>query len=285
MQYDPRKTALFHPEAQPPLTMDAGWPVEAICAEFSRLAYFPGEQAGSASTPVTDAVAQIGFADAAFFDSDGTGRWRADAQGFAAIDGTGHAIVAFRGTQIGSLWDLLTDLSFWPTRWHGTGRVHCGFWTALSAILPQVEAWLGRHNVRRLTVTGHSLGAAMATLLAGLKPDADLVTFGSPRVGNRAFVDSFGQRKIRRYVDTTDFVPGLPPPIYYRHLDGLHYIDSTGRVQFPGTGPTKEDTAKAAADYAPCRLNRENAPLRRLADHAPINYIGAVMGGRTGPVC
>ena len=62
------------------------------------------------------------------------------------------------------------------------------------------------HNATGVVITGNSLGAATASLLAfelGRVIASDprdvapittlqLVTFGSPRVGNRAFVEEFG---------------------------------------------------------------------------------------------
>ncbi|MDB5679309.1 lipase family protein [Sphingomonas bacterium] len=278
MKYNPTNAALTHPESQPPLVMDARWPIDAVCAEFSRLAYF-----AQTGTTVADAVAPLGFGKPTFFASEDPGWWKIGSAGFGAVDRDGHAIIAFRGTQIDTPWDIIIDLGIWPRRWPGAGRVHDGFWKALRSILGQVETWLADPAIKRLTITGHSLGAAMATLLAGLKADAELVTFGSPLVGNRAFADAFAGRCVRRYVDTIDFVTTVPP-VYYQHLEGLHFIDPDGIVRFPGAGPTEADVAQAIADYAPCRRDPlKNALSRRFADHAPINYVGAVLGRRTGP--
>jgi hypothetical protein len=86
-------------------------------------------------------------------------------------------------------------------------------------------------QIRPTIVTGHSLGAALATLFvmenhAKHKFDiAALCTFASPRVGNMEFVHLFNQLPIDswRIVNMRDVVPKLPPhiPIVldYGHVD------------------------------------------------------------------
>ncbi|XP_066310867.1 phospholipase A1-Igamma1, chloroplastic-like [Miscanthus floridulus] len=83
------------------------------------------------------------------------------------------------------------------------------------------DAWEGRANWMgyvRVTVTGHSLGGALAMLAtrdaAVAHPDVHVsaVTFGAPRVGNRAFYDGVTSRDVRalRVVVRHDVVPSVP---------------------------------------------------------------------------
>src|SRR5210317_120099 len=58
-----------------------------------------------------------------------------------------------------------------------------------------------KYGTRNILITGHSLGAAMATLMTydiiTLFPSyvvTHLITFGSPRVGNSKFVESFNEQ-------------------------------------------------------------------------------------------
>ncbi len=85
--------------------------------------------------------------------------------------------------------------------------------------------------------TGHSLGAACATIAAARAkyfwPDVDiaLITFGSPRVGDKKFVQHVNTvSRIERYVNNSDVVTMLPPRIRYRHTRGLKYINSKDRA-------------------------------------------------------
>ena len=98
----------------------------------------------------------------------------------------------------------------------------------------------GRPRPKRPTmVTGHSLGAALATLFV-MENDAkrkfdinSLCTFASPRVGNMEFVHLFNLLPIDswRIVNTRDVVPKLPPhvPILldYDHVDTVYPFDSS----------------------------------------------------------
>ncbi len=88
---------------------------------------------------------------------------------------------------------------------------------------------------RDLWITGHSLGAALATLLAasldGPGPRIQGVyLFGSPRVGDDPFVQAYNRRYARityRISNTSDVVTSVPLPVpmfgswggYFSHVD------------------------------------------------------------------
>jgi triacylglycerol lipase len=148
----------------------------------------------------------------------------------------GAVIVAFRGTEPDRLGDVFDDALFaLVPATHGA--VHEGFRDALDRIWPALADRLaplsGSH---RVWFSGHSLGAALATLAADRFPTTTGVcTMGSPRVGDRAFAAAFDTRfgdRAARYVNDADVVTHLPTPfpLPYAHGGRLRQITPDGRI-------------------------------------------------------
>lgn len=78
----------------------------------------------------------------------------------------------------------------------------------------------------KVRVTGHSLGAAISTLLMmylhedGFKVERS-INFGQPKVTNKAGVKAYGFLPLTRVVDENDVVPLVPPVTL---LDSIHGI-------------------------------------------------------------
>ena len=105
--------------------------------------------------------------------------------------------------------DLADDLNALPEEWQGGGRAHTGFAGALLDIWPQIALELQVVAGYSLLFTGHSLGAAMATLAASLQTPKSLYTFGSPRVGDAAFVATLEKKSVeRKYIVTSQTTIG-----------------------------------------------------------------------------
>ncbi len=287
MDYDSSEAALFRPEMRPALPVDASWSVDARCAELSRLAYVRAESDPDAEAELRGALAAAGYDETRlFFVPRDSGRPQLSVYALGVCDGAGRCFVAFRGTQSDDRGDLIDDVQFLPRPWPGAGRVHRGFWRAYDSLREPIDAWLTERPAGALFVTGHSLGAAMATLMAGLHPRAELVTFGAPRVGGPDFARGFAGRAVRRYVGCYDFVTNLPPPIWFRHVAEMHYVDRHGVVRWPPPGLLGRVIDRLLADLAYWRrrgFRRGHVWLRTGADHAPINYVAAVLGRRVGP--
>ena len=102
-------------------------------------------------------------------------------------------------------------------------NVHAGVQNAYIEARGSIMKWLDEqreHPDQRLHISccGHSLGAALATLLAldvgSTGHDAvELVTWASPRVGDKAFCDAFAKHvsDVARFTCGADVVPRLPP--------------------------------------------------------------------------
>ena len=102
-------------------------------------------------------------------------------------------VICFRGTEPDQLTDVLADLKAWRKPSKEKGLVHYGFVEALDKVFPTIEYLLESIDISlekpiKTVCTGHSLGAALATLCAARIDAHELYTFGSPRVGNRDFV-------------------------------------------------------------------------------------------------
>lgn len=148
-------------------------------------------------------------------------------------------ILVFRGTQtalfqaegaLAHFWaDLCADLDARFTEDPLGGFVHRGFQTALDEVWSELLPCLSGASDRPLWVTGHSLGGALATLAAVRSTMIHgLYTFGSPRVGDRTFVERFRMPAFR-FVHYRDGVPVLPPAPY-RHAGQLCYLDGRGKI-------------------------------------------------------
>ncbi|MFW6195194.1 MAG: lipase family protein [Chloroflexota bacterium] len=176
-------------------------------------------------------------------------------------------IVAFRGTEPNAE-DFITDLGVVRVPvpvWSALPpappfpMVHSGFYNAQSQAYSDVKARIDSHmsSGKTLWLTGHSLGAALATMVAYNleKVDEEMVwgvyTYGSPRTGDPVWSDLYNNMrfgafffnpagdapnldlgdKTHRWVNNTDLIPALPGVVLdYRHVGTLHHIDATGAV-------------------------------------------------------
>jgi triacylglycerol lipase len=150
-------------------------------------------------------------------------------------------IVAFRGTQPNDFNDLLDIALVGRQPWEFGGSVHEGFMAAHALIWPDVEQALTRLDPRRAVTwfTGHSLGAALATLSMDRWPSArGLYTIGSPPVGNGRFAKAFNARhagRSFRYVNHLDIVVHVAAWLSvlignYTHVKLRRYIDAEGTI-------------------------------------------------------
>ena len=108
----------------------------------------------------------------------------------------------------------------------GRIRVHGGFLETYRSVRDAILAHLPEEQCR-VTVTGHSLGAALAVLCAAdirnVYPhkDIEVYLFGCPRVGNKAFADAYNKNvfKTLRVTNGNDIVAKLPPALFgFRHV-------------------------------------------------------------------
>ena len=177
--YSPKKDDLFYPckNAQ---FFSAGTPASepALCVELARLAYCRSDSNFAFNqAKINTELARIGFTVAAFFESQGTPQGRGTHCFVAARQDPRLVVVTFRGTDGDDPTDVADDVDALPVRWDGGGKVHSGFAKALADVRAGLAQAL--HSIPgRVVFTGHSLGAALATLLASVRTPSALYTFG-----------------------------------------------------------------------------------------------------------
>lgn len=186
----------------------------------------------------------------------------------AFVATTGDAIyVVFRGTKTISEW--ISDAEFAQVPYapvSGGGMTEQGFSavyaTIRSAIVAEVSALAQSGSFTSLYVTGHSLGASLATLAA---PDLARATrfsapvlynFASPRTGDPTFASLVDALPTSwRVVNTNDEVPKLPPAVTFVLENGqqklyfYEHIDSEYDVTF---GEPIRDLQDLEDDHAMC---------------------------------
>jgi hypothetical protein len=270
--YDPSRRALLSPTLGAsffPGGRPAAEPV--LCAELSRLAYAPFEREPSAKAFVEETLRRIGFGACSFFNT-------ATTHAFLARDpATPLSVLAFRGTGV-NIRDVTTDLHALLVPWSAGGQVHQGFAEALTGAWEAVAAALAPVTGRRL-FTGHSLGAALATLAASRHSPQALYTYGSPRVGDLAFAEAVTSVDHHRYVNCCDIVCRVPPEdLSYRHSGSATYLDRQGaQHEAPSEPLITADQRHARRAYV-SRLSWRPGThwTRDASDHAPINYVSAL---------
>ena len=151
---------------------------------------------------------------------------------FYAISAS-QVLVAWRGTEMKGVADLMTDVTFRPVKPEiaalcqpkapcagltPEGSVHLGFREAFEVARRVYDEDLGRTILegiggKKLFICGHSLGGALALIhSASLKGDNPLLyTYGMPRTFTLKAIRSLEQLWHFRHVNDTDLVPRVPP--------------------------------------------------------------------------
>jgi predicted lipase len=174
---------------------------------------------------------------------------------------TGDVVITIRGTE-GTL-EWVHDAEFLQVPCPflvGAGHTEDGFTamykslrTGAAANSPTVVSALAKlpypHPVTSVTICGHSLGGALATLLAldvaanTTFKDPAVYTFGSPRTGDALFANTFDQvvKNSYRVANRLDIVPTLPPPVDYQHVLNLVELNPIRFLPLPPKILVKSD--------------------------------------------
>ena len=197
--------------------------MNATCYRMAQLAQLAYED----SAPAKKQSKAMGYTGHKVYEEDG-------AQGHLFWDKE-VIVLAFRGTEPDELSDVLADLNAIPRGAMTYGWVHSGFRGELDKLWDAVVDCLNNHKEKKLYITGHSLGAAMATLCTSRVEERrkveQLTTFGSPRVGTRSFVKNISTPHMR-FVNNNDIVTKVPLALMgYKHHGELKYINFYGNIR------------------------------------------------------
>jgi hypothetical protein len=167
--------------------------------------------------------------------------------GFLAVSGANELVAAIRGTD--SILEWLHDASFLmvPSPIPGAhGYTEDGFTAVYKSLRigpangtlaarDSIKSYLDTGAGTCVTVCGHSLGGALATLLTldvALNTSCHApttYTYASPRTGDHIFAGSFNAAipACYRIANRQDLVPKLPPilPLPYEHVNTLYELN------------------------------------------------------------
>ena len=177
-------------------------------------------------------VKKLGFTTVEFYNRDGAQAYR--------FMNKEDLVIACRGTQPTEFNDIAADLKAMPVKSETVSRVHRGFKAEVDELWPMVcDDIVRTQNLdKKLWFCGHSLGAAMATIMASRcfhyasVPDPqELYTYGSPRVGWKGYVNTMTTPH-HRWRNNNDIVTTVPPRLMgYKHDGQEHYLNCYGNVR------------------------------------------------------
>ena len=186
-----------------------------------------------------------------------------------------EVVVAFRGTEPKQTSDIKADLNIVQQQSNSEGDVHGGFKTEIDKVwVTLVNILKKRDSKLPVFVTGHSLGGAMATICCSRLEDeynelcCFLYTYGSPRVGDKEFVEGLCVPHMR-FQNNNDVVCKIPFWVMgYRHHGTNQYINYYGNIRKMGFWQRLKDSWRSRI-----RALLKGQPFDGVYDHSIDEYI------------
>lgn len=232
-----------------------------LFARLASIAYSSKEDAKSQAK-------KLGFTTIEFYDRDGAQAYR--------FMNKHDIVIACRGTQPDQFNDIKADLKAVPVMAETVGRVHQGFKKEVDDLWPMIQEDLERKvNLNKmLWFCGHSLGAAMATIMASrckhnidLNDPIQLYTYGSPRVGWNTYCNSLNIEH-HRWVNNNDIVTRVPLWIMgFRHHGEEHYMNAYGKVRQPNGWQRVKDRFRGMW------MGLKQGKIDNFSDHSMVQYV------------
>jgi triacylglycerol lipase len=229
-----------------PLPLEIGHDLAMPALGFSaRKAHWLASAAAAAYSPESDVKVLVKtnwlFPHFDFFDQKG-------AQAFVAADDK-VILIAFRGTEVTDVRDILVDVRFELRRFDFSGqsgaaddertcRVHEGFLDSFHSLKDKLVAWIDARLAAtpgaQIYLTGHSLGGALATVtfahLSRLKDDRDASAKSADGAAPNGTQPVTGKPRIPAPTLYTFGCPQVGNGRFARHLD-QRYPERIFRVE------------------------------------------------------
>lgn len=196
-----------------------------LFAKLSQIAYLGEEDARISAK-------ELGFTTTEFYNKIGAQSYR--------FMSKNDLVISCRGTQPTEYNDIKADANALPVISETVSRVHKGFKDEVDALWPMVLEDITRkvNQDKNLWFCGHSLGAAMATIMASrcwyqkeLGNPVELYTYGSPRVGWSGYCNTINVEH-HRWVNNNDIVCRVPLLLMgFRHHGTEHYLNAYGKLR------------------------------------------------------
>ena len=253
------------------LLIDEGGLMSISTMNFNERSLLFAKLASIAYCNIKDAKSQVkklGFTTVEFYEKDG-------AQAYRFMNKT-DLVIACRGTEPTEFNDISADLKALPVMAETISRVHQGFKSEVDELWPAITEDINRKaNLgKTLWFCGHSLGAAMATIMASrcmhdveLNDPVELYTYGSPRVGWRGYVKSLGVAH-HRWKNNNDIVTTVPLWIMgYVHHGTEHYLNAYGNYRKPTGWQLVKDKWRGIW------MGLKQGKIDSFGDHSMTEYI------------
>lgn len=232
-----------------------------LFAKLSQIAYYNVDIAKGKAK-------KLGFTIVKFYDKEG-------AQAYQFTNKT-DLVIACRGTEPTQFADIKADLNALPVISETISRVHKGFKDQVDDLWPKIETDINKKRNLNKTfwVCGHSLGAAMATIITSrarhhidLNNPLELYTYGSPRVGWPGYVKDVGVEH-HRWKNNNDIVTTVPLRIMgFRHHGTEHYLNAYGQYRHPTTWQRIKDKFRGYW------FGLKQGKIDSFSDHSITEYI------------
>eukprot|EP00039_Didymoeca_costata_P020393 m.341104 g.341104 ORF g.341104 m.341104 type:complete len:303 (+) comp19808_c0_seq1:129-1037(+) len=211
-----------------------------------------------------------------------------------AVPSMSSIVVAYRGTVSSSLQDWIFDLDATKSlvKDHYTvpnvdacqkAKAHSGFLDAYSALRNGVNSALSNATQKfpgyEIIITGHSLGASLASLTAldyvTKEPEGDIstITFGEPRTGDPTLVECYGtvlQNRTVRMTHHHDPIPMLP----FQDM-GFHHFPR--EIYLPNTEDKTFDQSRICNDSGEDPTCLDSVPFGKLVVDDHYHYLNFSM--------